>query len=213
MADDKSGRDEQARDEDRRQREREIAAELERGDDELERGDDELERGDEPEPPIDASELAYFETALEPVTFPATGAEIVSAVGDREVESTVGTYAVADLVPAVDWERFGSPEEVRVRIQRPTIAAAMKRIVEASDPLPNEELDRSQRDAYERTFEALKAIDTDDEDEGIGVVADWIVEQIGEKEAIPGSRDVRRRAATFCRSNGYEIRNDEWLGV
>lgn len=199
MADDKSGRDKQARDEDRRQREREISAAV--------------ERGDEPEPEVDTSELAYFETELEPLTFPATGAEIVSAVGDREIESSVGTYAVADLVPAVDWERFDSPEEVRVRIQRPTIAAAMKRIVEASDPLPDEELGRSQRDAYERTFEALKAIDADDEDEGIRVVADWIVERIREKEAIPGSRDVRRRAAEFCRSNGYEIRNDEWLGV
>ncbi|MDZ5812612.1 hypothetical protein U4E84_14785 [Halorubrum sp. AD140] len=199
MADDKSGRDKQARDEERRQREREMNTAV--------------ERGDEPEPAVDTSELAYFETGLEPLTFPATGAEIVSAVGDREIESTVGTYAVADLLPAVDWERFDSPEEVRVRIRRPTIAAAMKRVVEASDRLPNEELDRSQRDAYERTFEALKAIDADDEDEGIRVVADWIVERIGEKETIPGSRDVRRRAAEFCRTNGYEIRNDEWLGV
>ncbi|MFW6317971.1 MAG: hypothetical protein ACOC06_05830 [Halorubrum sp.] len=199
MADDKSGRDKQARDEDRRQREREMDAAV--------------ERGDEPEPPVDASALDYFESALESVAFPATGAEIVSAIGDREIESAVGTYAVADLVPASEGERFDSPDEVKLRVRRPTIAAAMKRVVEASDPLPNEELGRSQRDAYERTFEALKAIDADDEDEGIRVVADWIVERIREKEKIPGSRDVRRRAAEFCRSNGYEIRNDEWLGV
>ena len=199
MADDKSGRDKQAHDEERRQREREIAAEL--------------ERGDETEPPVDPSELAYFETALDAVTFPATGAEIVSAVGDREIEAVSGTYAIADLVPDVDGETFDEPTAVRVRVQRPTIAAAMKRIVEASDSLRDEELGRSQRDAYEQTFQALEAIDAVDEDEGIRVIADWIVERIEEKEKIPGSRAVRRQAAKFCRENGYEIRNDEWLGV
>ena len=198
MADDKSGRDKQARDEDRRQREREIAAEL--------------ERGDEAEPPVDTAELAYFETALDDVTFPATGAAIVAAVGDREIESAVGTYAVADLVPDVEAETFDSPAAVRVRIQRPTVAAAMKRIVEASDPLSDEELGESQREAYVRTFRALEGIDGDD-DEGIAFMADWIVERIREKEALPGSRDVRRRAAKFCRTNGYEVRDDEWLGV
>jgi len=198
MADDKSGRDKQAHDEERRQREREITAEL--------------ERGDEAEPPVDPSELAYFETALDAVAFPATGAEIVAAVGDREIEAVSGTYAVADLVPDVDGETFEEPTAVRLRVQRPTIAAAMKRIVEASDSLPDEEIGRSQRDAYERTFRALEAIDADD-DEGITVIADWIVERIDEKGKLPGSRDVRRQAAKFCRENGYEIRNDEWLGV
>lgn len=199
MADNKSGRDKQADDDDRRQREREITTEL--------------ERGDEDEPPVDASELAYFETELDAVAFPATGAELVSAVGDREIEAADGTYAIADLLPDADAETFESPAEVRVRIQRPTIAAAMKRIVEAVGSLPNEELGRSQRDAYEQTFRALEAIDADDDDEGIRVIADWIVERIGEKEAVPGSRDVRRQAAKFCRKNGYEVRNDEWLGV
>ncbi len=199
MADNKSGRDKQARDQERRQREREIAAEL--------------ERGDEVEPPVDPSELAYFETALDAVTFPATGAELVSAIGDREIEAVDGTYAVADLVPDAEEETFEDPTAVRVWVQRPTIAAAMKRIIEASEPLPDEELGRSQRDAYEQTFRALGAIDADDDDEGIAVIADWIVERIDEKAKLPGSRDVRRQAAKFCRGNGYEIRNDEWLGV
>jgi len=199
MADTKSGRDKQAHDEERRQREREITAEL--------------ERGDEAEPPVDAAELAYFETALEAVAFPATGAEIVAAVGDREIEAAEGTYAVADLVPDADGETFDEPAAVRVRVQRPTIAAAMKRVAEAVDTLPNETLSRSQRDAYERTFRELKDIDAVDDDEGISTIADWIVERIGERERIPGSRDVRRQAAKFCRANGYEIGNDEWLGV
>lgn len=199
MADDKSGRDKQADDEEQRQREREIAAEL--------------ERGDEPEPPVDASELAYFETELERVTFPATGAEIVSTVGDREIDSVVGTHPIADLVPDAEVETFDSPAEVGARIRRPTVAMALKRVVEAVDGLPNVELSGSQRDAYERTFRELEAIDAVDEDEGIRVIADWIVERIRDEEAVPGSRDVRRQAAKFCRENGYEVRNDEWLGI
>jgi hypothetical protein len=89
----------------------------------------------------------------------------------------------------------------------------MKRDIEASETVPNKEVGRSQREAYEKTFRSLKAIDADDDDEGITVMTDWIVERIREKERIPGSRDVRREAAKFCRSNGYTVRNDEWLGV
>ena len=45
------------------------------------------------------------------------------------------------------------------------------------------------------------------------VVADWIVEQIREKGSLPDSRDVRRRAAEYCRDNGHDVGNDEWLGI
>lgn len=199
MPDDKSGRDKQAQDAERRQRKREIQAEL--------------ERGDEPEPPVDPSELAYFETEIQSLTFPATGHEVVDAIGDRELTATVGTYTIEELVPDTDEETFDSPDAVRVRIQRPTVAGAMKRVVEAIDEVPNAKLSGSQHDAYERTFRELEAIDIVDEDEGIRVVADWILERIDEKGGLPGSREVRRRAATFCRESGYEVRNDEWLGV
>jgi len=199
MADDKKGRDKQARDEERRQREREIASEL--------------ERGDEPEPPVEPETLAELEAALESVAFPAAGAEVVAAVGDREVETADGPVAVEQLVPDADAETFESPAAVRKRVQRPTVAAAMKRVVEAAGTLPNAELDGSQRDAYEKTFEELKAIDADDDDEGIRSVADWIVERVRDKQTLPGSRAVRRQAAKFCRANGYQVRNDEWLGI
>ncbi|WP_418281593.1 hypothetical protein [Halorubrum sp. DTA98] len=199
MADDKSGRDKQARDSERRQREREIRTEL--------------ERGDETEPPIETGELAEIEAAVESLSFPTTGAEVVEAVGDREIETDVRTYTVEDLVPDADDERFGSPAAVRTRIQRPVIAAAMKRIVEASGALPNTKIGDSQRTAYEKTLRELKAIDADDADEGVRVVADWIVDRIRDDEKLPGSRAVRRQAAAFCRANGYEIRNDDWLGI
>lgn len=199
MADDKNGREEQAADQQRRQRERAIQAEL--------------ERMDEPEPPVDTSELAYFETELEALSFPATGAAVVDALGDRELDAVEDSYTVAELVPDTETEAFESPAALRVRVQRPTVARAMKRMVEASDTRPGEKLHGSQWEAYEQTFRALAAVTPDDEDEGIEVVADWIVERIEEKGKLPGSRTVRKRAAEYCRSNGYSIRDDEWLGA
>ncbi|WP_137286312.1 DUF5789 family protein [Halorussus salinisoli] len=199
MADNKKGRDKQADDAERRQRERDVAAEL--------------SRGDEVEPPVEAGELADIETELESLEFPATGTEVVAAVGDREVESADRTYAVEELVPDTAEETFDSPAAVRTRVQRPTVAAAMKRVVEANEKLPNANLRGSQREAYEKTFRELEAIDADDDDEGIQAIGDWIVEQINDKEKLPGSRGVRRQAAKFCRANGYQVRNDEWLGI
>ncbi|WP_336003164.1 hypothetical protein [Halorientalis halophila] len=199
MADDKQGRDDQADDANRRQRVRAIK--------------EELERRDEPEPPVDPSELAYFETELEAVEFPATGDELVATLGDRELDAADGTYAIAELFPESDVETFESPTAVRERVERPNVAATMKRIVEASESLPREKLGGSQWDAYQKTLRELAAIDADDDDEGVRVIGDWILERIREKEKLPGSRGVRREAAKFCRENGYEIRNDEWLGV
>ncbi len=199
MPDDKRGRDKKARDAERRQRKREIA--------------DELERGDEPEPPIDVTELATVEAELEPLAFPATGEEIITAIGSHEIESPDGTYRIKELVPETDEETFESPTAVRKQVQRPTVAAAMKQVIEATETVSNVTLGNSQRNAYEKTFRALKAIDADDDDEGIQVISDWIVEQISSKEKLPESRSVRRRAAKFCRSHGYQIQNDEWLGV
>lgn len=199
MADNKRGRDKQAQDEDRRQRERDVAAHL--------------DRGDEPEPGVDPETLDALEAELAAVEFPAPAAAVVERVGDMTVPATERTYTVADLLPASPLERFDSPAEIRERVERPTVATAMKRIVEASEPIRDDPIRRSQRDAYETTLRALRAIDADDEDEGIRTVTDWIVDRIETKGKLPGSRDVRRQAAKFCRAEGYEIRNDEWLGV
>lgn len=199
MADDKEGREKQAQDADDRQRRRDIAAEL--------------ERGDEPEPDIDAADLDDVEAELESLEFPATGAEVLAAIGDRDIGPSDDRYTVEQLVPKTDEVVFDSPDRVRVRIQRPTVAAAMKRIVELSETLPNEELSESQHDAYEKTFLELKRLSPDDEDEEIGVVRDWVVDRIRDKEKLPSSRQIRRQAAKVCRQNGYRIRNDDWLGI
>ena len=199
MADDKKGRDKQARDDENRQRMRDVA--------------EALERADETEPPVDDRDLDELEADLETLRYPATGVEAVAAVGDREIESDEGTYTVAELIPETEAVTFDSPAAVRVRVQRPTVAASMKRILEASDAFASAEFGRSQREAYERTLRELKAIDADDNDEGVEAITDWIVDRIHDAEQLPGSRDVRRQAATFCRANGYQIRTDEWLGV
>jgi hypothetical protein len=199
MADDKRGREKQSRDADNRQRARELLAEL--------------ERAEETEPPVDEAQLDALEADLADVEFPATGAAVVTAVGDRSVEAGGDTYAIADLVPETETEWFGGRRAVRLRIRRPTVATAMKRIVEAVDGLRNAELTDSQRTAYEKTLRALEAIEEDDENEGVRVVADWVVEQVREDETIPESRAVRRRAAEFCRANGYPVESDDWLGV
>jgi len=199
MADKKSGRDKQAQDADRRQRERDIDAEL--------------ERGGETEPPVDAAELVELEAELEALEFPTTGAAIVASVGDHTISSAEGSYSIEDLVPATDEETFDSPDAVRVQVQRPTVAAAMKRIVEASDALPDEELDGSQYDAYERTFQELERVSPDDDDEAIAAIRDWVVDRIRDKEKLPTSRQIRRQAAKVCRQNGLQIRDDDWLGI
>jgi len=199
MADDKHGREAQARNAEKRQREREIAAEL--------------QRGDEPEPPVEAAALATLEPEFESLSFPATGDAVVDAVGDRELDAAGQTYTIEQLLPNTTAERFESPAAVRKRIQRPTVAAAMKRIVEATEDLQSAEFGTSQRDAYEKTLLELQAIDADDDDEGIRVIADWIVSQIEEDGTLPGSRAVRRQTASFCRTNGYEVSTNDWLGV
>jgi hypothetical protein len=199
MADDKRSRESQAREADRRQRDRDVRAEL--------------DRGDEPEPPIPEAGIAGLESELESVAFPAAATDIVAAAGDHEVQAGEETYAVADLIAETDAETFASPDVVRDRIRRPTVATAMKRILEAETALPNPDIRRSRHEAYERTFRELEAIDAVDEDEGIEVIADWVLDRIEETGALPGSRDVRRQAAKVCRANGYEVRNDEWLGV
>ena len=199
MPDDKRGRERQARDEDRRQRERDVVAQL--------------ERWDETEPPVEAAALAEFEADLETLSFPTTGTELVATVGEQTVESPEGPERVADLVPDTTEETFESPATVRRRVQRPTVAAAMKQVVDAVAELRHDPLDDSKRAGYEKTLRALKAIDADDEDEGVAVIRDWVVEQIRDRERLPDSRAVRREAAEFCRANGYEIRKNDWLGV
>lgn len=199
MGDDKRGREKQSRDERRRADDRATATAL--------------ERGGEPEPPVEPEALGGLDADLEQVEYPASGADVVATVGDHVIETPSREYRVEELVPATDEKVFDAPEAVRALVQRPTIASAMKRVTEAGATLQEPDFRWTKRKAYERTFEELRAIDPDDEDEGIRTMGDWIVGRVRDKGALPSSRDVRRQAAKVCRANGYEVRTDEWLGV
>jgi hypothetical protein len=195
MADDKDGRENQAQNAERRQRERELEAAL--------------ERGDEPEPPM----ATAASDELDGLSFPATGDEVVAEVGDREVDLTDGTVRIADLIPASDDEVFESPTPIRSRVRYPGVARAMKRIVEAAGPFQDETLRGSQRDAYEKTLRALADVDALDDDAVVDELVDWIVDRVEQKAAFPGSRGVRRQAATIARAEGYLIGDNDWLGA
>ncbi len=199
MPDDKRGREKQARNAERRQRERAIA--------------EDLERMSETEPELDEGELAFFEAALEDMAFPTTGTEIVSEMGHRQLESATETYSVAELVPASDEETYDSPTEVRRQVQRPTVARAIKRVIEATESVQQTTLTGSQRETYEKTFQAVADVNAVDKNEGIPVLTDWIIEELETKGDLPGSRDVRRRAAAYARDQGYQVQKTEWLGV
>jgi len=104
MADDKQGRDKQAHDEERRQREREL--------------DEALERGDEGEP-ADGLEagLDELEAILEEHEYPTTTDELVEALGDREAAVRGNRRSVGDLLGTLDEETHESPADVRDRIR------------------------------------------------------------------------------------------------
>ncbi|MFP4217393.1 MAG: hypothetical protein ACLFR6_00880 [Salinarchaeum sp.] len=199
MADDKQGREKQARDATRRQQRRDIETDL--------------ERMDEPEPPIADEELHLFEERIKPLRFPATGKTVVEEAGEHELTAEEDTHTVRELIPESERHQYESPQAVRAQVQRPTVAGAMKRIIEASDLLEDVSQRKTRQNAYEKTLRALKAIEADDEDEGIRVVTDWILEQIREDGRLPSSREVRQRAAEFCRDNDMPISDNDWLGA
>jgi hypothetical protein len=199
MADDKSGRDEQASNEAQRQRERALA--------------EELERMDELEPEIEPTDLVALEAELDALSFPASGTDIVATVGDHELTAADEHVAVGDLVPETEATLFDSPESVRAQVQRPTVAAELTRIVEAADAAGAVEFGTSQQEAYLKTLTALRALDPGDDDEPIREISRWILDQITEKGKLPGSRAVRREGGKIARKHGYEVSNNDWLGI
>lgn len=94
------------------------------------------------------------------------------------------------------------------------IQTAIERISEAESEAGIGKGDREQQhEVYEKTFRALEDATPDDDDEGVLVMTEWIVERIQTTGNRPGSRAVRRRAAKYCRENGIEVGNNDWLGV
>lgn len=105
MADDKRGRESQAADADRRQRQREL--------------EEARERGEEAEPPSDDFETALGDLAdgLANHVYPTTAGELQETFGDRELDVDDGTESLDDLLgPVDDAETYESVDEARRRI-------------------------------------------------------------------------------------------------
>jgi hypothetical protein len=199
MADDKDGRDKQAQDAERRQRERELETAL--------------ERGDESAPPMTTVATEAIDSELEGLSYPATGRDVVAAIGNREIEVAEDTARIGELLADTAAESFEAPDSIRSRVRYPGVARAMKRIVESAGRFQHDTLRGSQREAYEKTLQALADVDALDDDEVVEEIVDWIVERVGETGSFPGSREIRRQAARTCRAKGYTISNNDWLGV
>lgn len=74
-----------------------------------------------------------METAeLDTLEAPETGAGVVATAGGREIQSDDGVHATREFVPERDEERL----TLRQRVQRPTIAATTKRVLEADEAAP-----------------------------------------------------------------------------
>lgn len=106
MADNKKGRDKQARDAENRQREREI--------------EESRERADEAEPAHDelGERLGDLDDALKTHDYPTTTEELIEAYGDREVETQGGLKSIDEVLASIDNETYDSADDVRNRIQR-----------------------------------------------------------------------------------------------
>jgi len=94
-----------------------------------------------------------------------------------------------------------------------SVRSAMRRIRDADDSRTAADNREQQHEMYEKTLRALEDIDADDDDEGVAVVANWVVDRIEATGERPDSGAVRRRAREFCRNNGYEVPADSWLGT
>lgn len=104
MPDDKQGRDEQADDEKRRQRER--------------MQEEARTRADEEEPMrVDPGErLGDLDEALKSHDYPATTNELVEAYGDYELETQGGKKSLEDALSSTDDQIYDSAEDVHRRI-------------------------------------------------------------------------------------------------
>ncbi|MBX0325974.1 hypothetical protein EGH21_23440 [Halomicroarcula sp. F13] len=92
-----------------------------------------------------------------------------------------------------------------------SVETAMRRIADADDSRTSQ-ADRDQQfEMYRKTLRALEEIDADDDDEGITVVSNWIIDEMERTGKRPSSKAVRERAREFCHNNEYEIPSDSWL--
>lgn len=105
MADDKQGRDKQADDEKRQQREHEIA--------------EARNRADEAEPMRDdpGEQLGDLDEALKTHDYPTTTDELIESYGDYQLETQSGHKSLEEVLASTDNQTYRSADDVRSRIQ------------------------------------------------------------------------------------------------
>ncbi len=196
MSSHRNARDKKAHDDDNRQRRREITTELQRRED----------------PPLHEEALAMLSQEVDDEEYPLTGAELLEAASEAELETDVDKLGLEEVVPDSHSLRFQSTQDLYLKLGRPTVASSIRRVVEAADA-GDLEFGNGQLDTYRKSFVALQEIKEDDGDEGVEEIADWIVDRVEDGRGLPGSRAVRREAANNCREKGYTVSIDDWLGV
>lgn len=92
-----------------------------------------------------------------------------------------------------------------------SLRRARQRIRDAGESVSGQESIQERMDVYMNTLEELDDLTPEDDDEGVTVVTQWIVDRMAERDEYPRSVDVRDRAAQYCRENGYEVPDGSWL--
>ena len=68
----------------------------------------------------------------------------------------------------------------------------------------------SRRNVYEK---ALKETADIAGDPAATALAQWIQDEIEQRETFPSGRTVRKRGAEVCRENGHQVSTGSWLGA
>lgn len=68
----------------------------------------------------------------------------------------------------------------------------------------------SRRTVYKKALKETRSIAGDG---GATALAQWLQDEIKERETFPSGREVRQRGARICRENGHQISTGSWLGA
>jgi hypothetical protein len=167
---------------------------------------EELARSHETEPPRE------LDDALEELECPAPAERVVGTAGEYEVQTDDDAIPVAEVVERSSCGRYESADDARMKLRRPSVAASLRRLEAVSQETGLREEFRERRDACERTPRARgrrgrRRGRGHRRRDGVGRRGD-----AGQRGG-PKLRRARKRAAKFCRNNGYEVREDDWLGA
>jgi len=68
----------------------------------------------------------------------------------------------------------------------------------------------SRRTVYKKALKEAETVGGSEQMHALGV---WIQNQIRDHQRLPSGREVRKRGAEMCRSNGHRVSTGSWLGA